>query len=211
MTKNHYTVLGLPQNATSRQIRERFLELARERHPDRFQGPEKEKAELDFQEVTQAFNVLSDPNRRRQLDAELARPDYSKQTATSSEAARVYIQRGTRAFREGSFSQAVDNFERATEEDPDSAKAWYHLAVAGRELPRWRLRARKAVAKACELDPMNSTYLKLAGRLFAETGMQAQAVKYLRQALDWGGEDPEVEKELQAAIEAAKKGGASSP
>ncbi|MDH3746123.1 MAG: J domain-containing protein, partial [Acidobacteriota bacterium] len=60
MTDNHYEILGLPQNATSRQIRERFLELARERHPDRFQDADKHQAEIDFQGVTQAFNILSD-------------------------------------------------------------------------------------------------------------------------------------------------------
>ena len=38
MSDNYYTILGLPQNATSKQIRERFLELARERHPDRYRG-----------------------------------------------------------------------------------------------------------------------------------------------------------------------------
>ena len=44
--KNYYAVLGLPQNSTKRQIRERFMQMARERHPDRFRGEAKEKAEV---------------------------------------------------------------------------------------------------------------------------------------------------------------------
>ena len=75
MAKDFYAVLAVPRNATEDQIRQRFRELARARHPDRFRGAEKEKAEKDFQEITQAFNVLVDADQRRwhDLDADLAR------------------------------------------------------------------------------------------------------------------------------------------
>lgn len=202
---NYYTVLGLPQNATTRQIREHFLDLARVKHPDRFRGEEKQRAEIEFQELTQAFNILSDPERRRELDAELARKDASARSGHSTQAARVYIQRGSQAYRKKSYSEAVDNFERATQEDPENPKTWYHLAVAGRHLPRWRVRAREAVARACELDPMNVSYLKLAGSLFADADLSAQAAKYYKQALDWGGEDPEIKSAFDKAIRAAKQ------
>jgi len=204
MGKNYYTVLGLPQNATTRQIRERFLQMAREKHPDRIRGPEKETAEVEFQEITQAFNVLTDPERRRELDADLARPDYSSPQSHSAEAAKVYLQRGTAAYRDKSYKVAVDNFARATVEDPDNPKTWYHLAAAARHLPRWRTRAREAVARACDLDSMNVAYLKLAGNLFADGGLHAQAAKYYRSALDWGGEDDEMQAAFEEALAAAK-------
>ena len=41
MSKNYYAILGVPHNATARQVRQRFLTLAREWHPDKFQGDEK--------------------------------------------------------------------------------------------------------------------------------------------------------------------------
>ncbi|MDH3253449.1 MAG: DnaJ domain-containing protein [Acidobacteriota bacterium] len=204
MGKNYYAVLGLPQNATTRQIRERFLQMAREKHPDRIRGPQKAKAEIDFQDLTQAFNVLTDPERRRELDADLARPDYSTTISHSAEAAKIYLQRGAAAYREKHYSEAVENFARATEEDPENPKTWYHLAAAGRHLPRWRPRAREAAARACHLDSMNVTYLKLAGSLFAEGELHAQAAKYYRSALDWGGEDAEVEAAFEEALSAAK-------
>ena len=203
MARNYYTVLGLPQNATNRQIRQRFLEIARERHPDRFQGEEKVKAEEHFQDVTQAFNVLLDADRRRELDAELARP-RSGSSDGFSEAAKVYIQRGVKEYRERGYGAAADNFHRATQEDPDNAKAWYHLAMAGQHVPRWRTRARAAADKACELDPMNVSYLKIAGKLNADGGMHVQAAKYYRSALDWGGEDEELQRAFEASLGQAK-------
>lgn len=207
MATDFYAVLGLPQNATSRQIRLRFLELARERHPDRVRGAAKVQAEEDFQVITQAFNVLSDPVRRRQLDTELARPDY-KSASVSPEAAKVYLQRGAKAYRDGSYAAAVENFDSATREDAENAQAWHFLAKAGRRIPSWKVKAREAAARACELEPMNAVYLRLAGDLFHEQGQHAQAAKYYRGAIDWGEPSAELEAAFQTALRAAKQGGA---
>ena len=205
MEKNYYAVLGLPTNATTRQVRERFLEFARTRHPDRYRGGDKQRAEREFQEITEAFNVLSDPRRRRELDARLARPGASSVQDTS-QAAKVYLQRGIRAYREKNFLQAAENFDRATREDPEMAKAWHYLAATARHQKRWLSRARTAITKACELEPMNSDYLKLAGQIFAESGMTARAERYLQEALDWGGDDTEIRAALQQLRAGGRKG-----
>ncbi len=196
MAKDYYSVLGLPQNATAKQVRARFLELARSRHPDRFQGADKSKAELEFQEITQAFNILSDPERRRQVDATLARPAASRQH-DPGQAAKVYLQRGIRAYREKNYLRAAENFDRATREDPSNSRSWHYLALACKHQRRWLSRARNAIQTACELEPMNASYLKLAGELFAESGMASRAEQYYEQALNWGGEDQAIEAELQ--------------
>lgn len=194
MGKNYYDILGLPRNATNRQVRDRFRTLARELHPDRFQGNEKSEAEERFQEITQAFNVLNDPARRRDHDLELARPDGLKQDA--SEAARVYLQRGIKAFREKQYSQAAENFDRATRENPNSAQSWHYLAMACRSRRQWLSRAREAILKACDIDPMNAVYLRLAGDIFADSGMNRRAKIYYQKALTWGGDDAEIRSAL---------------
>lgn len=196
MGKDYYAVLGLPRNATSQQVRARFLELARERHPDRFQGSEKAKAESAFQEITEAFNVLSDPERRRQIDLELTRPDEGG-TRVAAQAAKVYLRRGIKAYREKNYKEAAENFDRATQEDPQSAQAWHYLAQAYSRRKQWLSRAAAAAARACELEPMNPTYLKLAGRLAADSGKTTQAKKYYKEALTWGGDDPDVQLALE--------------
>lgn len=206
MAKDYYAVLGVPQNSTEKQIRQRFLELARERHPDRFQGADKARAEAEFQEITQAFNVLTDPDRRRTLDAELTRPSLSQQ-GTSEEAARVYVSRGLEALRAGNVAGAIDNFEQATREAPGSGKAWYSLGLALRKRPGGRGRARSAFAKACEIEPMNAKYLKEAAQAFDSGGMYAEAARYYKETLDWGGEDPEVRAAFQTALQLAKSVG----
>lgn len=205
MPRDFYAVLAVPRNATTQQIRERFRELARERHPDRFRGAEKQKAESEFQSLTEAFNVLTHPERRRRHDLELARP-ATPVADQQAEVSQVYLRRGVKAYKEQKFYEAAENFDRATREEAGNAQAWYYLALACARQRRLLPRATKAVAKACELEPMNPTYLELAGRLFARSGLAVKAIDYFREALNWGGDEGEIQRALEELNREAKKG-----
>lgn len=205
MVKNLYDVLGVVQNATTDQIRNRFRELARLRHPDRFQGVEKDRAERDFQEITSAFNVLSDPERRRGHDIELSRLARERQSADASSLFKTYMQRGSKAYKDGNYIEAADNFDRATKEQKDNAKAWHHLALACSHQRRWLSRATAAIVQACEIEPMNVNYLKLAGRLFESAGVLTRAEQFYAESLKWGGADPAVEERLEEIRRQIKK------
>lgn len=204
--KNYYTVLGLAHNSTVEQVRTRFRELARLQHPDRFQGAQKERAEREFQDLTEAFNVLSDAERRRLHDVELARPQVKSQAADPGQLAKVYLQRGSKAYREGNYFEAAESFDRASKAQPDNAKAWHHLALACSHQRRWISRATSAIAKACDLEPMNASYLKLAGRIFESADMPLKAEQFYGEALKWGGADPAVDERLEELRKRAKRG-----
>jgi len=196
MARDFYTVLAVPRNATEDQIRQRFRELARTRHPDRFQGVEKERAEKEFQEITQAFNVLADPERRRRHDTDLVRPEESP--TDSRQLFRVYLQRGVKAYKEKSYLEAASNFDLATQADPKNGQAWHHLAQACSHQRNFILRAVDAIERACQLEPMNPAYLKQAGRICALAGQTEKAVQYYRKALQWGGDDDTVRQALES-------------
>lgn len=204
MRKDFYAILGVPRNATAEQVKSRFLDLAREKHPDRFRGDDKRPAEEEFQGITQAFNILSDPSRRRQHDAELARPEPSGRS-DPGQLARVYLQRGVKAYKAKKFIEAAENFDRATQADGGNALAWHHLARTCLQQERWLPRAADAVVRACELEPMKASYLKLAGEVFVKTGDRTKAVHYYREALKWGGEDPAIEAALDSLLPERKK------
>lgn len=72
MTPDHYAVLGIPETASSQEVRSAFRALAREWHPDRL-GPNATKAQRDltedrYKEISEAYDVLSDPELRRRYD-----------------------------------------------------------------------------------------------------------------------------------------------
>ena len=196
--KDYYAVLGVDREAGLQDIRKRFMKLARERHPDRFTGAEKEAAETEFQGLTEAFNVLSSPERRRKHDIELSKPESATRMTDPKHVAKSFLAQGTQAYRNREFDRAMEEFDRATQVDESNAIAWNGLALASYHRGGAMSRAMSSIAKACELDKMNAKYLKLAGRLFAEGGMPLRAERYYRQALKWSGDDdPEIREALQ--------------
>ena len=206
MNRDYYAILGVPRDAGEAAIRERFRQLARERHPDRFRGEEKARAEEEFQAVTEAYNVLVDPERRRQHDGELSTPRTARQTGIDQDQLlKVYLQRGIRAYKEKRYREAADNFDRATRAAPDHAQAWYSLALACSREERFVDRAGTAIARACELAPMNETYLRAAGRIFARRGELDRAEGYYNEALIWSADDPAILQELEE-LRASRKG-----
>jgi curved DNA-binding protein CbpA len=61
---NPYVVLGIPVDADDRSIRNAFRSLVRRYHPDAGEGSSAEK----FRTLVEAYETLSDPERRRQYD-----------------------------------------------------------------------------------------------------------------------------------------------
>ena len=195
MAEKHsfYDILGVTPDASTARIRSRFKELARRLHPDRFHGEDGGGGGGDFQAITEAFNVLTDPDRRRDHDFQLAQAPV-RQERDSDRIAQVMLQRGQKAFRGGKYAEAAESFRRATVERPDMGRAWYHLALACSKSPRWKTQAVDAITRACELEPMNVEYLTLGGRVLAQAGLAAKAEKFYTEALHWGGEDPAIEQ-----------------
>ncbi|MEO0400314.1 MAG: J domain-containing protein [Pseudomonadota bacterium] len=66
MAKNPYTVLGVAPSATDSEIRAAFRKLAKEHHPDR--NPGDKTSEDRFKEVSAAFDILGDAERRKKFD-----------------------------------------------------------------------------------------------------------------------------------------------
>ncbi|MDI9627668.1 MAG: molecular chaperone DnaJ [Acidobacteriota bacterium] len=64
--KDYYKILGVPKDAKPDQIKKAFRKIARENHPD--QHPGDKSAEQRFKEASEAHDVLSDPDKRREYD-----------------------------------------------------------------------------------------------------------------------------------------------
>jgi len=72
--KDYYQILGVPRNASASDIKGAYRKLAMQYHPDR--NPGDKQAEERFKEMNEAYQVLSDPQKRARYDQLGA--DYSK-------------------------------------------------------------------------------------------------------------------------------------
>lgn len=69
--RDYYEVLGVSKNANDNEIKSSFRKLSLKYHPDRQVGKsekEKKEAEEKFKEITEAYSVLSDKEKRQQYD-----------------------------------------------------------------------------------------------------------------------------------------------
>ena len=64
--RDYYEVLGVDRNADDATLKKAYRKLAKKYHPD--MNPGDKEAEAKFKEATEAYGVLSDPDKRRQYD-----------------------------------------------------------------------------------------------------------------------------------------------
>lgn len=71
MAENYYQVLGVSGNATQEEIQKAYRKMARKYHPDLYadkDDKERNHAKQQFQKVQQAYDILSDPQKRQMYD-----------------------------------------------------------------------------------------------------------------------------------------------
>ena len=73
--KDYYKILNVPRAASADEIKKAFRKLARQYHPD--VNPGDKKAEAKFKEINEAYEVLSDPDKRKKYD--LLGPNWQEQ------------------------------------------------------------------------------------------------------------------------------------
>ncbi len=176
MSTDFYGVLGVSRNATTEQIKDRFLQLDARAPPRplrrRREAAGRARLPVDHPGVQRALQRRPAAAARHRAGA-----PHRPEAPTPTRSARVFMQRGVKAYKAKNFIEAADNFSRATEADPDNALAWHHLARTCMQEERWLSRATAAVARACELEPMKAEYHKLAGQIFLKSRRSRQGGK----------------------------------
>jgi DnaJ-class molecular chaperone len=174
-----YELLGVGETASASEIRQAYMRLAREKHPDRFvDAAEKRQAEQSFQELTTAFNTLTNPASRQEYDEARLRP----QPSTPAEIASDAFARGQEQLSQGDLEEAVQLFRTAVHHA--SQEPAYHVAL-GRALGRDPKHAREAVQElesATRLRPNDAVAHAELAAVLARQGLRLRAQKALETA-----------------------------
>lgn len=66
--RDYYDILGVSKGASEEDLKKAYRKLAREHHPDMVQGGDKTEKEERFKEINEAYQILSDPQKRKMYD-----------------------------------------------------------------------------------------------------------------------------------------------
>lgn len=129
--ENYYSVLGVPQNASLKEIKLAFRRLARQYHPDLH--PDDPVSAEKFKQISQAYDVLSDATKRRRYDRDFPRQKKSSTSSKNHQAnsatalpktASDYYNRGLLRTQTKDYSQAISDFSQAIKLNPKFIDAY---------------------------------------------------------------------------------------
>jgi DnaJ-class molecular chaperone len=94
--KDYYQTLGVKRDAPAKEIRQAYRRLARKLHPD--VNPGDKAAESKFKEVNAAYEVLSDPEKRKKYDRYGEHWEHADQIEATQRQGGFRGQTGGRSF-----------------------------------------------------------------------------------------------------------------
>lgn len=129
---NYYSTLGISKDADIKKIKTAFRRLARQYHPDL--NPGDSISAEKFKQISQAYDVLSDPTKRRRYDLRFSfnqRPTNTQYTnrQTSSyhsgpKTAQDFYLRGTLRTQKKEYRQAIEDYTEAIKLNPKFVDAY---------------------------------------------------------------------------------------
>lgn len=186
---NYYEILGVKPDASASEIRQAYVRLAKERHPDRFPDPaERQKAEAFFKELTAAFNTLTNDRGRAEYDQGLSRP----KDAPPAEIAKMAYAQAQERFEARDYHQAVELLRSAVHHMPDEARYHAALGMALAKNPNWVREAIQEAERATQLAPTHAAYYVELAELLLSQGLKLRARHPAETAARLAPHDPRV-------------------
>ncbi len=182
-----YDILGVERDASEAQIRSAFRKLTFQHHPDRFSGKDRQRAEERFQEITEAFNVLSRPASREKYDEELASGQVGGPGAAMDpkEIARKLAAKGSQTMREGRLTDALAELKSALDHDDSCSRAHYFMGIGLAKVSGRERDGLRHIERAIALEPGNAIMLSEAANVALSVGMKARAQRLAEEALSF--------------------------
>jgi len=206
MVQDYYNTLGVSPLATDTEIKNAYRRLAKECHPDKsFSAGNPILTNAQFDELNEAYHVLSDKKRRQDYDR-----IRSDKTGTLAETQDVKVlqaensfRNGLKALKEENPRQAVSFLEWAVRYNPNKpiyrSKLGLAMAMAGEDMEK----ARASCERAIEMEMFNAAHYVDLAEVYLLAGLTEKAREKYKEALKW---DPRNRTAAERLKELAPKG-----
>ncbi len=139
--QNYYEILGVKQNALPGEIKAVYFEMAKQFHPDRRPEDDQEdvtrKLDEIFVKVKEAYQTLSDPERRMTFDEKLTKGGQDIEMQKSRSKALLQYRVGLKAFQSRNYRTAMEYLRSAIDLDPFEPTYYFKMAELCTRNPRW--------------------------------------------------------------------------
>lgn len=183
---NPFETLELKPGASAEDIKMAYHRLAKQWHPDRFEGEEKARAELRFREISEAFELLRDPVRRQQAEqqagvAPQSVPEQSK-APVGERTPEDWYEEAKREAESGDSERALGLLQYAIRLDGRKPEFHVMLAQLMERLGKDQRQIVKSYEAAQQLNPKDVDVLIRLAEHYQALGMQVRAQRLLQEA-----------------------------
>lgn len=183
---NYYQILDVADGASREDIKKSYFRLARKFHPDLFSRelPSESIQKIDevFDQITKAYQTLSDEKRRGEYGKKLSAPPGDDRKNLAKEAEKRFRQ-GKTLFNQGRYDEALVFLEQSVRLSQDKARYFMLLALTQTKLQIYRQEAEKNFIRATKLEPWNAEAFVGLGVLYKKEGLHIKAKKQFERAL----------------------------
>jgi curved DNA-binding protein CbpA len=207
---DYYQILGVKKGDSPDEAKKAYFKLARKFHPDLFGRnlPPETLQMVDevFDQVTKAYNTLSDGKRKREYEEQQKSPVADTRRNQAKEADKRFRQ-GKTLYDQSRYEEALVFLEQAVRLSQDSAKYFLLLAMTQAKLHVYRKEAEKNFIRATKLEPWNAEAFAGLGLMYKREGLHIKAKKQFERALQIDPDHRIAKKELYGENRPKTKGG----
>jgi curved DNA-binding protein CbpA len=199
-TLSYYDILSLNVKASLSDVKQAYLRVAKQFHPDMhvyLPHESREKLKALFTYLNKAYETLSDELKRKKYDNKLLKGKTGTEPKKTSFNVEENFKRGVVEYKKGNFWGAADIFREVTRKAPDKALHWAYLSLALSNMQNRIKEAEETILKAIELEPHNANYFVHLGEIYIKAGMKKRAIRQFEIALKWDPTNKRVQKELE--------------
>lgn len=208
---NYWELLGVPAGASVDMVKNAYYALSKKFHPDKFSsygGKEKEMASRVFEQLTRAYDVLTNPEKRQEYTDKFKPVSFqAKEIREERITPEERFKEGRVMYNRKKIKEATYLFDLAVRMEPQNYKYVYWLGLALSKLPGEEKKAEETLLKAAELSPWDAQPYVVLATMFAKRGLVSKALKFLDKALSIDPTHPSALKLKSTLEEKTKKKG----
>lgn len=188
-------LLECGENFTDKDLKDAYFKLARLVHPDSIQkqslADRKEDAAYIFEKLTEAFQTLKDPTKRKAWEGrrKAGQPAAADKGKMLEEQAKISLHQGKMLLNRRAYAEAEAQFKRYTDLRADDVRGLLFLGWAIFQNQSRPLDARLEEARICfnraqKMQPNNADCYYYMALYYKERGQFAEVERQLKKTLD---------------------------